>query len=133
MQWRSLRCVMMNTMQPEAKVVKRIQHTLAERGARAFKIHGDDNFQEIGIPDLLCTYLGRSVGLEVKLRGNSPSPVQKVVLHEIVAAGGYAVVVSTVEEVEHLLAHIDLEVGRESRRSAGYRRDLLDRSIKRYS
>jgi len=97
-------------VQPEAKLVKSIQSLLVRKGARSFKIHGEDSFQEVGIPDLLCCYRGRFVGLEAKLPGNKPSPVQKVVLNEIVAAGGYASVVSTVGQVASLLARIDREV-----------------------
>jgi len=121
-------------MQPEARLLKRIQSLLKEKGARSFKIHGDDNFQEVGIPDLLCCYRGRFVGLEVKMPGNEPSSVQKVVLNEIVSAGGYASVVSTVEEVSHLLAIIDWEVGRADRGSNSSRRSrILHRSLEQQS
>lgn len=123
------KCGIIHDVQPEAKLLKGIQKLLNERGARAFKIHGDDNFQEVGIPDLLCCYRGRFVGLEVKMPGNKPSPVQKVVLNEIVSAGGYASVVSTVGEVQHLLAVIDWEVGRVPEDVGARRRRILDRSI----
>ena len=66
--------------------------------------------------------------------GNEPSSVQKVVLNEIVSAGGYASVVSTVEEVSHLLAIIDWEVGRADRSSNSSRRSrILHRSLEQQS
>ena len=119
--------------QPEGKLVKKAREFLTSRGARPFKIHGGDNpFQEVGIPDLLCCYRGRFVGLEAKEPGNKPSPVQKAVLHEIVEAGGYAVVFTTVGQVSLLLAKIDREVdsGAPSSRADDYnhRISLLRRS-----
>jgi hypothetical protein len=95
-------------MQPEARLVRRIQRYITERGGRCFKIHGGDNpFQEAGIPDILVCFQGRFLGLEVKLPGEEPSPVQRKVLSEIKAAGGIARVVTTVEEVAALLDKLD--------------------------
>jgi hypothetical protein len=116
--------------QPESKIVRRIRQEIEKQGGRCFKIHGEDTFQEVGIPDLLCCYRGRFVGLEVKQPGNKPSPMQRVVLNEIVAAGGYAAVVTTVEQVVHLLATIDEEVNHPLSRDSN-RRSILDRSLAR--
>lgn len=76
-------------------------------GGRWFKIHGGDNpFQEVGIPDILGCYFGQFVGLEAKMPGNKTSPKQQLVLDEIVSAGGYATVFTTVEEVASFLATV---------------------------
>jgi hypothetical protein len=84
---------------------------IVARGGRPFKIQGGaDSFQEIGIPDLLCCYQGRFVGAEAKIPGNKPSAKQAAILDEIADAGGYAIVFTTVEEVSHLLSHINMEV-----------------------
>lgn len=73
-----------------------------------FNIHGGDNpFQEVGIPDLLCCYSGIFIGLELKVPGGKPSARQRHNLKKIEAAGGYGRVVDSVEEVEHLLERID--------------------------
>jgi hypothetical protein len=96
--------------QPEARLVAKIQKFLEDKKARSFKIHGEDTFQEVGIPDLLVCYRGRFIGLEVKLQGGRPSPIQAAVLRQIVEAGGYASVASTVGQVANLLAIIDREV-----------------------
>jgi hypothetical protein len=119
--------------QPEGKIVKAIQARIKKRGGRCIKIHGGDNpFQEVGIPDLLCCYRGRFVGLEVKQPGERPSPVQMVFLHEIVSSGGYASVVSSVEEVDRLLARIDREARGEIHNPRA-RLSLLNDSITRVS
>jgi hypothetical protein len=121
--------------QPESKLVKSIQSHLESKGARSFKIHGEDSFQEVGIPDLLVCYRGRFVGLEVKQLGNSPSRMQVRVLREIVSAGGYASVVSTVEEVDRLLAKIDREANLDTQTPGAHahRIGMLNRSISKYS
>jgi hypothetical protein len=94
--------------QPEGRLVKRIKAYIREKGGRVFNIHGGDNpYQEVGIPDLLICYRGQFVGLEVKQPGEQPSAIQKQILREIEAAGGYALAVSTLEEVVDLLAEID--------------------------
>jgi hypothetical protein len=95
-------------MQPEARIVKRIQQKISERGGRCFKIHGGDNpFQEAGIPDILVCYKGYFLGLEVKQPGEEPSPMQRKVLHEIERAGGIGQVISTVAEAMRILDKLD--------------------------
>jgi hypothetical protein len=95
-------------VQPEAKIVRRIQKLIREKGGRSFKIHGGDNpFQEVGIPDLLVCYKGYFLGLEVGQPGKRARPMQSKVLREIEAAGGTAAVVTTVKEVRRLLAAIE--------------------------
>jgi hypothetical protein len=94
-------------MQPEARLVKKIQALIKKERGWCVKIHGGDNpFQQVGIPDLLCCVRGQFVGLEVKQPGEEASPMQKKVLREIEAAGGIAAVVSTVGEVVDLLGDL---------------------------
>jgi hypothetical protein len=91
-------------MQPEAKLVKQLQTLIRKAGGCTFKIHGGDNpFQAVGIPDLLCCISGRFVGAEVKMPGESLRPAQVVALGEIYRAGGIAAVVETVEQGKKLL------------------------------
>jgi hypothetical protein len=95
--------------QPEGRLVNSALAYLRGTGGRWFKIHGGDNpFQEVGIPDIIGCYQGRFVGLEAKMPGNKTSPKQQLVLDEIVAAGGYASVFTTVEEVASFLATIQV-------------------------
>lgn len=95
-------------MQPERRLVQKIVAYLESQGARSFKIHGEEgSYQEAGIPDLLVCWRGRFIGLEVKLPGNTPSPIQEKVLREIKGSGGIASVVSSVEQVRSLLAKLE--------------------------
>lgn len=99
------------TRQPEGKLVSNARKAVATRGGRAFKIQGGaDSFQEIGIPDLLVCYRGRFIGAEAKMPGNHPTVKQLAVLNEIVDAGGYGIVFTTVEQVHRLLSKVDREV-----------------------
>jgi hypothetical protein len=96
--------------QPEGKLVAKMKKVIKAAGGRSFKIHGsDEGFQEIGIPDLLVCLRGRFVGIEAKQPGESLRPRQRVVLHEIHAAGGVAAVCETVEQLQQLLSHIEEE------------------------
>ena len=94
-------------MQPESRRVKKIKAYLKGRGDTHFyKIHGGDNYQVIGIPDLLCCVRGRFVALEVKEPGEQPSKKQVLELQRIRDAGGVSAVVETVSDVVELLANI---------------------------
>ena len=90
--------------QPEGRLVKRIQQMLARKGAVGFKIHGGDNYQERGIPDILCCYCGKFVGIECKQPGEPLSAAQKYQLHRIEEAGGIAIVAESLEDVERALS-----------------------------
>jgi hypothetical protein len=95
-------------MQPEAKLVKRIQTLIEVAGGRPFKIQGqDESFQEAGIPDILACLWGFFVGVEVKQPGAKLRPLQRVVLHEIYHSGGVAAIVETVQQAELLLQTIE--------------------------
>lgn len=95
-------------MPPEARLVKRIQHYIEQKGGRSFKIVGDtEGLQEAGIPDLLVCYRGHFVGIEVKQPGEEASPRQKYILQTIERAGGTTAVVSSVEGVARLLSKLD--------------------------
>ncbi len=95
-------------MQPERRLVQKIVTYLESQGARSFKIHGEEgSYQEAGIPDLLVCWRGRFIGLEVKMPGNTPSPIQEKVLREIKQSGGKGEVVSSVEQVRNLLAKLE--------------------------
>ena len=93
--------------QPESKLVKRLQKLIKDEGGCFFKIHGGDNpFQAVGIPDLLCCIYGQFVGIEVKMPGEKLRPMQRVALGEIYRAGGIAAVVETVEQGKNLLSYL---------------------------
>jgi hypothetical protein len=95
-------------MQPEAKLVKKLQDMFRKRGAACFKIHGGDNpFQAVGIPDLLLCYRGQFIGAEVKMPGEPLRPAQVVALGEIYKGGGIAAIIETVEQGRKLLSYCE--------------------------
>ncbi len=65
---------------------------------------------ERGVPDILCCYRGRFVGLEVKTARGRISAPQRVQNDRIRKAGGCAVVVRSVADVKAVLRIIDREV-----------------------
>lgn len=68
-----------------------------------YKIHGGDNFQEEGIPDLLCCYRGLFVGIELKQVGEEPSKAQEHQMRKIRASGGIAFVARSLSDVKTVL------------------------------
>ena len=68
----------------------------------AVKIHGGPH-QQAGLPDVHVTYRGRSLWIELKAPGKSPTPLQLSTLNKIQKAGAIAGWVTTVQEFEDLL------------------------------
>ena len=94
--------------QPEGKLVTELQKRIRKHGGCCFKIHGGDNpFQAVGIPDLLCCIAGLFVGIETKLPGEKLSRMQVLALHEIFASGGVSAVIETVGQGDRLLSTIE--------------------------
>lgn len=90
--------------QPESRIVKKIREYLHSKGAVTFKIHGGDNpFQEVGIPDLLCCIRGRFVAVEVKTPEGKLSPLQERNLDRIANAGGVAITARSIDDVAEQL------------------------------
>ena len=95
-------------MQPEARIVKRIQAYVAKEGGFLVKIHGGENpFQQPGISDLLGVYKGVPLALEVKQPGAKPTRIQAAFLRKWSAAGGVSAVVTSVYEVQGILDAIN--------------------------
>lgn len=93
----------------ESDLVTKIKKYLIKQGAYAEKIWGG-GFQASGIPDILACYRGCFVGIEVKVGKNKPSEIQEVKIKNINRAGGYGVVVWSLEEVVELLRDIDEDI-----------------------
>lgn len=75
---------------PETAIRKRIQEAIKEKyGDHAFtvKIHGNE-FQEVGLPDLICCIFGVFFGFEVKVPGKRAKPAQKAIGVRITKAEG---------------------------------------------
>ena len=62
-----------------------------------------------GVPDIICCYKGRCLGLEAKLPGGRLTPLQRRALEKINRAGGIARRVESVEDVKAVIERADRE------------------------
>ena len=97
-------------MTPESKIKKAINEYLDSIGAYHVP-YFTNGYGRRGVPDRLVCYRGRFVALEVKSPGGSASAWQRREIASIVAAGGRAEVVWSVDDVREIIARIDLERG----------------------
>jgi hypothetical protein len=67
-----------------------------------WKEHGGP-YGTAGIPDIIVCYRGRFIAFEVKTKNNQPTVLQKTTIRKILQAGGYALVVRSVEEVAQVI------------------------------
>jgi hypothetical protein len=82
----------------ESKLQKKIIQFLEAKGFYVVKIISAN---KKGVPDLLCSFSGIFVGLEIKA-GSKVSAIQNYHLEQIEKAKGLAFVVRSVDEVEYL-------------------------------
>ena len=94
----------------ERDVVAAIKKYLISLGRDIFfwKEHGGP-YGTSGIPDIICCYKGRFLGLEAKLPGGKLTELQKRALDKINAAGGIARRVQSVDDVKVIIAQADRE------------------------
>ena len=96
----------------ERDVVAAIKRYLASLGSDVFfwKEHGGP-YGTSGVPDIICCYKGRFIGMECKLPGGWLTELQKRAIHRINQAGGIACRVESVEDVRRVIAQADAERG----------------------
>ena len=94
----------------ERDVVAEIKKYLSSLGGDVFfwKEHGGP-YGTSGVPDIICCYRGRFLGLEVKLPSGKLTELQKRAIEKINRAGGIACRVESVEDVRAVIARVDLE------------------------
>ena len=94
----------------ERDVVAAIKKYLASLGSDVFfwKEHGGP-YGTSGVPDIICCYKGRFLGLEVKLPTGTLTELQKRAIRKINQAGGIACRVESVEDVKCVIAQADAE------------------------
>jgi hypothetical protein len=85
----------------ESALTKKIRKKLDEKygPSRLWvrKIHGNP-YQIRGLPDLIGTYQGYFVAMEVKKPGGKATDLQAFTMKQIRTAGGYATVIHSFEE-----------------------------------
>ena len=94
----------------EKDIVAAIKKYLASLGSDVFfwKEHGSV-YGTNGVPDIICCYKGRFLGLEVKLPGGRLTALQKRAIEKINHAGGIARRVESVDDVRAVIAQADME------------------------
>jgi Holliday junction resolvase len=94
----------------ERDIVTAIRKYLASLGSDVFfwKEHGSV-YGTNGVPDIICCYKGRFLGLECKLPGGRLTELQKRAIEQINRAGGFACRMESVEDVKRVIARVDLE------------------------
>lgn len=88
--------------QDENKVKKSVQEYLDSLGAYHFKVHGSI-YMRAGIPDIICCYKGKFIGIETKDGSNKASELQLAHIRQIRKAGGIGFVAYSVENVKEQL------------------------------
>lgn len=94
---------------PETKITMAIIQAIRRRRYWARKVHGNA-FQAAGIPDVDAVVHGRSVRIEVKQPGETPTPLQKRCMAELEAAGAFVTVATSVEEAMEFIAYVEATV-----------------------
>ena len=94
----------------ERDVVAAIKKYLASLGSDVFfwKEHGGP-YGTSGVPDIICCYKGRFLGLEVKLPTGALTELQKRAIEKINRSGGIASRVECVSDVQKIIAKVDEE------------------------
>jgi len=79
-------------MTPEGKVKRKAIAELQKLCMYIF-FPATGGFGRSGIPDIVCCYKGKFIGIECKAHGNKPTALQQSNLEEIVNNGGIAIVI----------------------------------------
>jgi hypothetical protein len=94
-------------MTPEGRVKTQVKDWLNAHGVWHFS-PVSNGMGRHGIPDLICCYQGRFLGIECKAPGkrHTVTPLQQRELRKIDAAGGIALVVDDASQLPHLLGDL---------------------------
>ncbi len=88
----------------ESALVKKIQDYLKTvKDCFSWKEHGGQ-YGTAGIPDIICCYRGKFIAFEVKVGKNQATALQNITIRDIIHAGGYALVVRSVAEVQDVIS-----------------------------
>ena len=95
----------------ERDIVAGIKRYLISLGDDVFfwKEHGGP-YGTSGIPDIICCYKGRIIGMECKLPGGRLTELQRRALAKINRAGGIARRVESVADAQAIIQQIEKEL-----------------------
>jgi Holliday junction resolvase len=78
---------------PEKKVKDKVKKILKDNGVYFFSpVTG--GYGSSGVPDIVCCYKGRFIGIETKAGSGKPTALQEKNLMEITEKGGIAILVN---------------------------------------
>ena len=97
----------------EKDIVAAVKRYLISLGPSVFfwKEHGGP-YGTSGVPDIICCYRGRFLGMECKLPGGRLTELQKRAIDKINRAGGIAGRVENVEDAMKIIQQADMEAAR---------------------
>ena len=94
-------------MTPEAKVKASVVKLLKKHNIYYFfpATHG---FGRSGVPDIICCYKSRFIGIECKAGKGKTTALQEKNIAQIIAQGGLAIVVNedNIEDVRNLMGYL---------------------------
>ena len=95
----------------ERDIVAAVRKYLFSLGDDVFfwKEHGGP-YGTSGVPDIICCYRGRFIGMECKLPGRRLTELQKRAVAKINGAGGIARRVESVDDAKAIIRQIDNEL-----------------------
>jgi Holliday junction resolvase len=95
-------------MTPEKKVKAKVVEILKGFGAYYFYA-STGGYGASGVPDIICCYKGRFIGIECKAGKGKTTALQEKNIAQIIAQGGLAIVVNedNIEDVNELLKQIE--------------------------
>lgn len=96
-------------MTPEKKVKAKVVEILKGFGAYYFYA-STGGYGASGVPDIICCYRGRFIGIECKAGKGKTTALQEKNIAQIIAQGGLAIVVNedNIPDVDKLLIEIDM-------------------------
>lgn len=80
-------------MTPEGKVKAKVVRVLKELGIYHFTPQ-TGGYGRSGVPDLICCYDGKFIGIECKAGKNKPTALQEAEMQRIRSAGGLTYVIN---------------------------------------
>jgi len=90
----------------EKTIETKIKNNLKAGGIWFIKVHGSQ-YQQPGVPDLICCYRGMFLAIEVKQPGKRLTEIQCRMCHRMVTSGAWIVTARCWEDVEEVLGKMD--------------------------
>lgn len=94
-----------NNKGEETKLQRKIQKYLEENNCYHFKVHGS-NYMRAGIPDIICCYKGKFIGIECKIGKNKMSPIQEKHKQEIEESQGIHILAYSLDDVKKIIENL---------------------------